>query len=147
MYIGVISNSRPYDHNHNNNKQTNESSLSISLLLSMIIVANNKVSFLVRMFPVASGFFWKEKEKRKSPTVGLEPTTTRLKALRSTDWARSALYSSISKCSYCCLVKPLIGKILLRINKRFKYVVTLGRYPLQTIPYGGRNFIEKHCLQ
>ena len=30
------------------------------------------------------------KSKRWSPTVGLEPTTTRLRALRSTDWARRA---------------------------------------------------------
>ena len=33
----------------------------------------------------------KKKTKRKhSPTVGLEPTTTRLRALRSTNWARRA---------------------------------------------------------
>ena len=33
-------------------------------------------------------------KKLKSPTVGLEPTTTRLRALRSTDWARRALLTS-----------------------------------------------------
>jgi hypothetical protein len=31
-----------------------------------------------------------QKKPKKSPTVGLEPTTTRLRVLRSTDWARRA---------------------------------------------------------
>ena len=35
-------------------------------------------------------------KNKKTPTVGLEPTTTRLRALRSTDWARRA----------CCVGLP-----------------------------------------
>ena len=38
----------------------------------------------------------KKRKKRKTPTVGLEPTTTRLRALRSTDWARRACMTATS---------------------------------------------------
>ena len=29
----------------------------------------------------------KERQKQKAPNVGIEPTTTRLRVVRSTDWA------------------------------------------------------------
>ena len=37
-----------------------------------------------------SFLWWAVQYQKWSPTVGLEPTTTRLRALRSTDWARRA---------------------------------------------------------
>ena len=40
-------------------------------------------------------------KKDKSPTVGLEPTTTRLRALRSTNWARRASWSSLLPNNHC----------------------------------------------
>ena len=40
------------------------------------------------------------KERQKTPTVGLEATTTRLRAVRSADWARRAVEKSSSTTDY-----------------------------------------------
>ena len=46
-----------------------------------------------------------KKREKDTPTVGLEPTTTRLRALRSTDWARRASYQFIiQNISKICLI-------------------------------------------
>ena len=42
----------------------------------------------------------------QTPTVGLEPTTTRLRALRSADWARRAIGCCISYPQWNLLAKP-----------------------------------------
>ena len=41
-----------------------------------------------------------QQNKLKTLPVGLEPTTVRLKAARSTDWAREALHSYITSCHH-----------------------------------------------
>ena len=63
--------------------------------------------------------------KLKTLPVGLEPTTVRLKAARSTDWAREALYSYITSCHHihttlCHKLKNIKQKIKTKKKKQNK---------------------------
>ena len=63
-----------------------------------------------------------QQNKLKTLPVGLEPTTVRLKAARSTDWAREALHSYITSCHHihttlCHKLKNIKQKIKTKKKK------------------------------
>ena len=72
----------------------------------------------------------RKKREKETPTVGLEPTTTRLRALRSTDWARRASYHRVThNTSHICLSFFTQIMLFLQISNKLKTTTT------HTIPY------------
>ena len=85
-----------------------------------------KLAFSV--FLTSWAWFKKQKNTLKkpiSPNVGIEPTTTRLRVVRSTDWANSA-------CSCCveCHRGLCMFQVLLRFAAMFAFGVTVSVFPL-----------------